>query len=481
MLRTMRIGTLFCSLALVASGFAQEGSVWETKKSAWTTLSAADRPQVEQFAGDLKNYLGTARTALASNAEVIRRAKASGFAEFTDNAQVKPGARLYVNNRDRSVQLIIVGSEPVANGVRLVGTHQDSPHINLKARPVVQRNGVALFKTIYYGGIKRYQWSNIPMGLQGRIATADGRLIDVSLGFKPDEPVFVIADNAPHSDRPLRTRTETEALAGEELDPVAATAPGEQGGSVAANALAALKSRYNIKEEDLVGAELALVPLAQPADVGLDRALVGAYGQDDRLSSFCAARAAIDLKGTPKFTAIAYLTNFEETGSGNSTGAQTENFFTTVEQLIAAQAPHGTDLDLARRLALRKSVMISADTNDGVNPIFGEMTSESSNAARVGFGPTLKEYGGQFDAPAELNAKIRALLDANKIPWQTQTPKVDVGGGGTIGEFFSIRDMNVIDLGVPLLSMHAPYEMSSKVDDWYFYRFMSAFMQWDGK
>jgi aspartyl aminopeptidase len=387
---------------------------------------------------------------------------------------------LLINNRDRAVALVVVGQEPITSGLRIVGTHQDSPHINLKARPVINRNGVAVFKTIYYGGIKRYQWANVPMGLQGRIATSDGRIIDVNIGFKPGEPVFVIADNAPHSDKPLRTRTETEVLSGEELDPVAATEPGD-GNNIAGNALRILKSMYNFKEEDLVGAELALVPLSQPADVGLDKALVGAYGQDDRLSSFCAARAAMDLKGTPRFTAVAYLTNFEETGSGNSTGAQTENFFTTVQQLIAAQSPHEMHLDLAFRSALRHSIMVSADTNDGINPIFGETTSEASNAARVGFGPALKEYGGQFDAPAELNAKIRALLDANHIPWQTQTPRVDVGGGGTIGEYFSIRDIDVIDLGVPLLSMHSPYEMSSKVDDWYFYRFMSAFMQWEGK
>lgn len=472
---------LVAIVSLAAAAAAQDGSVWDSKKSAWSTLSAEDKPAVEAFATDLKDYLGTARSALASNAEVIRRAKAAGFTEFTDAAQVKAGARLYVNNRDRAVALIVIGQQPVAEGFRLVGTHQDSPHINLKARPVVARNGLALFKTIYYGGIKRYQWSNLPMGLTGRIVTSDGRTVDVSLGFHAGEPVFVIADNAPHSDRPLRTRTESEALGGEEMDPVAASAPGETGLTVAGNALAILKSKYNIREEDLVGAELALVPVSQPADVGLDKALVGAYGQDDRLSSFCAARAAIDLKGTPKFTAIAYLTNFEEVGSGNSTGAQTEDFFTTVEQLIAAQSPKEAHLDLARRLALRRSVMVSADTNDGINPIFGEMTSESSNAARVGYGPALKEYGGEFDAPAEVNARIRALLDAHKIPWQTQTPRVDVGGGGTIGGFFSVRDIDVIDLGVPLLSMHSPYEMSSKVDDWYFYRFMSAFMQWDGK
>jgi aspartyl aminopeptidase len=222
-----------------------------------------------------------------------------------------------------------------------------------------------------------------------------------------------------------------------------------------------------------VSAELALVPASHPADVGIDRGLVGAYGQDDRLSSFCAARAILDLKGTPKSSAIAYLSNFEEEGSVNNTGAGSQFLNSTLARLISAQRGAAySDLDLRR--ALHNSQVISADANDGINPIFPN-TSEPTNAARLGYGVAIKLYGGGFNAPSEYTARIRALMDQNGIPWQTHTYKVDVGGGGTIGLFMSREDMEVIDLGVPLLSMHSPFEMSSKADVWDFYRTMSAF------
>jgi aspartyl aminopeptidase len=414
-----------------------------------------------------------ARSALTSNREVIRMAKAAGFNDFTDPAQIKSGARLIINGRDRAVVLAVVGSEPIVDGSRLVGTHHDSPHIDLKARPVVSApGGLALFKTIYYGGIKKFQWANVPMALLGRVDTTDGRTVEVSIGLNPGEPVFVIPDNAPHSDSPLQNRSYNQVLAGEEMDPVAGSIPGEKS-TVAGEVIRQLTSTYNIKEEDLASAELQLVPAAVPADVGVDRGLVGAYGQDDRLSSYCAVRSLFDTKGTPRYTAMAYLSNFEEVGSVNNTGARSEFFNSTLARMIAAQrGSNYSDLDL--RKALRNSQVISADTNDGINPIFPQ-TSEESNAARLGYGVAIKIYGSGFEANSEFRARIRSILDRNGIPWQTQTPRVDVGGGGTIGGFFSAQDMEVIDLGVPLLSMHATFEMSSKVDLWNFYRAMKAF------
>jgi aspartyl aminopeptidase len=403
---------------------------------------------------------------------VIRRAQARGFAEFTKPEQVKPGARLIISNRERSLVLAVIGSDPITEGSRVVGTHQDSPHIDLKGRPILPAGEFALFKTIYYGGIKKYQWANRPLALIGRIDTTDGRTVDVSIGLNPGDPVFVIPDNAPHSDEELRDRKYTDVFHGEELEPVFGSLAGENT-SATTEVTKLLMDRYKIKEEDLVSAELSLVPAAAPADVGFDRGLIGAYGQDDRLSSFCAARAVLDLKGTPRYTAMAYLTNFEEVGSINNTGARSQFLNTTYARLISAQRGNGyNDLDLRR--ALRQSEVISADTNDGINPIFPN-TSEPTNAARVGYGVTIKMYGPGFDAPSEFIAQIRGLMDRNNIPWQTHTYKVDEGGGGTIGLFMSMEDMQVIDLVVPLLSMHAPVEMSSKADVWDFYRAMSAF------
>ncbi|HKQ09433.1 MAG TPA: peptidase M18 [Blastocatellia bacterium] len=463
---------LLCAF-MSAAVFAQDGSVWSSKKSGWQLLSAPQRQEVFDYAEKYKSYLKVARTALTSTREVIRQARAAGFADFTEAAQVKPGARLIINGRDRAVILAVVGTEAIASGSRLVGTHHDSPHIDLKARPLVAApGGFALFKTVYYGGIKKYQWANEPLALLGRIDTPDGRTIDVSIGLAPGDPIFVIPDNAPHSDSELRSRTYTDVLAGEELNPVAGSIPGENG-SVVGEVIRQISSKYNIKEEDFVSAELQLVPTAEPRDVGMDRGLVGAYGQDDRLSSYCAATALIDLKGTPRYTALAYLSNFEEVGSINNTGAASEFLNTTYARLIGAQRGAAyNDLDL--RTARRNAQVVSADTNDGINPIF-PYTQEESNAARLGYGVAIKMYGRGFNANSEFTARIRGVLDQNQIPWQTQTPRVEVGGGGTIGGFMSAQDMEVIDLGVPLLSMHATFEMSSKVDVWNFYRFMLAF------
>jgi aspartyl aminopeptidase len=476
--KLLQFTTAFIMVCVTLNGvaIAQDGSVWNAKKSGWQLLNESQRKEVFEFAESYKSYLRVSKTALTSTREMLKQAKAAGFLEFTDASQVKAGARLIFNAHDRALILAVIGSEPVSTSTRLVATHHDSPHIGLKGRPIIPAAGgnYALFKTVYYGGIKKYQWGNIPLGLIGRIDTTDGRSVDISIGFKPEDPVFVIPDNAPHSDTDLRSRTYTNVFSGEELNPVIGTVPGENS-SVVAEVLRYLTTTYNIKEEDFVSAELALVPAAQPSDVGFDRGLIGAYGQDDRLSSYCAARSVMDMKGTPRFTALAYLSNFEEVGSGNNSGAASEFLNTTYAQIIAAQKG-ATYNDLDLRKALSNAQVVSADTNDGVNPIF-PLTSEQSNAAKLGFGVTIKLYRGGFNANSEFTAKIRGVLDKNAIPWQTQTPKVEVGGGGTIGGFMSVQGMQVIDLGVPLLSMHATYEMSSKVDVWNFYRFFSAFHQ----
>ena len=445
-------------------------------KSAWLTLTADQRGQVMRFADPYKDYLRHAKSASLSDRELVRLAHEAGFQDFASPAQVKPGARLILNNRDRSVLFAVIGQDPITSGSRIVAAHEDSPHINLKARPVVNAPGsVALLKTIPYGGIKRYQWSNLPMALVGRIDTLDGRHIDVNIGFAPGDPVFVIPDAAPHSDRLLRTRTYTEVLGGEEMNPVIGSIPGEKS-SVADEVMAALRARFHIRDEDLVAAELELVPATQPADVGIDGGLIGSWGQDDKLSAYSASRSLFDLKGTPKKSAFAYITNFEEIGSVNNTGAGSQFLDSAFTSLVDAQVKPATALDV--RTALANSAVLSADTNDGVNPIFPQ-DSENSNAAVVGYGVAIKRYGAGFDPNSEFTARVLKVLDSNAIAWQTQTPKVDVGGGGTIGGFLSMRNMEVLDVGIPLLSMHATYEMSSKVDLWSYYRFMLAFYSMD--
>lgn len=472
-MRATIIGCIGIALAVVLRAEEPKGTgAWDGRKSGWEQLAAGQKDEVFRFAEDYKSYLKVSRSAQTSTREVMRLAKAAGFAEFTDAAQVKAGARLAIVAHERAVILVVVGSEPILSGSRVLGTHHDSPHIDLKARPIYTANGFTLFKTIYYGGIKKYQWANRPLALIGRIDTVEGKRIDVSIGLKDGDPVFVIPDNAPHSDKTLHDRKYQEVFAGEELDPVAGSIPGNA--TVSAQVLALLTSTLGIREEDFVSAELQLVPASDPVDVGVDRGLVGAYGQDDRLSSYCAVRAVLDLKGTPRHTAVAYLSNFEEVGSVNNTGASSQLLNTAIARLVAAERGKAyTDLDL--RQALRNSEVVSADTNDGINPVFPQ-TSETSGAARLGYGATIKRYGAGFDANSEYIAKIRGLLEKNGIAWQTQTPKVDGYSGGTIGGYLSMEEMEVIDMGVPLLSMHAPVEMSSKVDVWSFYRFMAAFI-----
>jgi aspartyl aminopeptidase len=476
-LRTVLAATLLpaCALPLFAENAADTGKV--AAGSAWLTLDAKAREGVEQLAGNFKDYLRVAKSAALSDAELMRQAKAAGFTLFTSPAQIRPGAKLIFDDRGRSLVLAVIGSDPVESGTRVIAAHQDSPHINLKSRPVINAPGsIALFKTTDYGGIKRYQWSNLPLALVGQINTSDGRHIEVNIGFAPGDPVFVIPDNAPHSDKPLRTRTYADVLSGEEMDPVAGSIPGEHD-TVADQVMAALRQRFHIKDEDLVSAELELVPATEPADVGIDRGLIGSWGQDDKLSAFSAVHSLLGVTGTPRLTAIAYITNFEEVGSVNNTGARSEFLSDVYAELLGAEASGRVDADLALRHALRHADVLSADTNDGINPLFGAATSEPSNAAIVGYGVSIKRYGAGFDPNSEFTARIIALLDQNQIAWQTQTPKVDVGGGGTIGGFLSQRSMEVIDVGIPLLSMHATYEMSSKVDLWSYNRFFSAFYQ----
>ena len=307
-------------------------------KSAWLALTPDERTATFAFSDPFKDYLRHAKSAALSAAELTRLARSAGFEEFTSSSQVKAGARLILPNRGRAVLFAIIGSDPIETGSRMVAAHQDSPHINLKARPVVNAPGsVALFKTTPYGGIKGYQWANLPMALVGRIDTVDGRHIDVNIGFAPGDPVFVIPDAAPHSDRLLRNRTYTEIFSGEEMNPVVGSIPGLDA-SVADQVMTALRQRFKIHDEDLVAAELELVPATQPAEVGIDGGLVGSWGQDDKLSAYSASLSLFDLKGTPRKTAFAYISNFEEVGSSNDTGAGSQFLDSAFTALIDAQA-----------------------------------------------------------------------------------------------------------------------------------------------
>ena len=450
----------------------QAQSVWNAKRSSWLSIDSKDRSSIDQYIKGYSSYLDKARTEITSTKELIEMLKKEGFSEYTNPSQIKSGAKLIFNNRNRALIAVRIGSEPINKGSRLIGAHHDSPRIDIKARPLYEQEGFALFQTIYYGGIKKYQWVNIPLMLSGRIDTKDGKTISIEIGRNPQDPVLIIPDAAPHVDSPLRKREYTGVLEGEEMDLIVGTIP-DQKNSIINTVMDALSSTHNFTEEDLVSAELNITPAGMPRDVGLDRSLIGSYGQDDRACSYVAITSLMDLKKTPLFTAMAYIVDNEETGNVNNTGASS-SFLTKVYGIIAEAQNASTFNENITRKALSMAKVVSADANDGINPLFPGL-SERTNASRLGFGPSIKRYGRSFDANSEFTAWIRNILDSKSIPWQTASYKVETGGGGTIGGQMSKEDMEVIDIGIPLLSMHSPFEIASKIDIWNLNRFFTEF------
>jgi aspartyl aminopeptidase len=440
---------------------------------AWAELSDSERRDVFAFAEDYKDFMSRAKTEISFVVEAVAVARAAGFRELTANSNLRPGGRFYDINRDRAITLIVVGSNDFVDGFRVVGAHVDSPRLELKGRPLYEKEGFALFQTYRHGGIKNYQWVNLPLALVGHVDKKDGSRVDISIGLDPDDPILIIPDLSPHVDHDYRERTNRDVIMGEELDPIIASIPNEEF-SISDAVLSYLADEYNIEEEDLVSAELVLVPAMAPRDVGLDRSLMAIYGQDDKLSSYTALRAIIE-QGTPKTTSLAYLVDNEEVGNVNNTGANSTYLVDLMSELIHRQLGDAySDYDL--RQALRKTKVVSSDVNPGIHPSYPDVW-EAGNAPRLGFGVNLKLYGGGFNANSEFIAWNRAYLDASDIAWQTATYK-GRASGGTIGKALSRNNMEVIDYGVPVLSIHSTYAVSSKVDVHMLYRAMDAFYRY---
>ncbi len=442
--------------------------------SAWPTLTAEQRSVVFAFAEDYKDFMDKARTELTFVSEAIKIAEANGFRPLRDDSPMTPGAKYYDNNRDRAISLIVIGTDDFTTGLHVIGAHIDSPRLELKNIPLYENVEFALFQTNYHGGMKRHQWTNIPLALIGRVDKKDGTTVQINVGMNENDPVFVIPEVSPHTDRGFGSRTLDEHITAEDLDPVVAHIPGADGRGVSDQVEAYLRDTYGITRGDLVSAELAIVPAMKSRDMGFDRGLIAAYGQDDRLASYANVRAILDI-GTPTKTAIAHLVDNEEVGNVNNTGAQSQYFSNLVSRLIEAKM--GADIrESYVRRALSNSRMISIDVNPGINPMRPNAW-EPLNAPRLGYGVNLKLYGRGFNANSEYIAYIRKTLDDAGIPWQTATYKVGTAGGGTIGGEFSRQDMNVIDFGVPVLSIHTPYAVSSKIDVWNLYRACNAFFK----
>ncbi len=444
---------------------------------AWVHMNDADRRATHDFADRYMRFLGAARVPLQRTNYLADQAAGAGFKPFGANAAWRPGARYYLANRGRALLLMIAGRKPLKDGVRLIGAHLDSPRLELRVKPVRTADNMVMLMTAPYGGIKRYQWANLPLALVGQVARADGRLVDVSIGERPGDPVFVLPDLAPHVDKDMRTRTADAVFKGDELGLLAASLPSAPGGTARQAFLDELKSRYGLVEEDFVSAELAFVPAGPPREVGLDRALIGSYGQDDGLCSFVAARAMMDLDGTPERTTLVYLVDHEEVGNTNNTGVRSRFLEATLERLVAREGRGDAPAE-ALSAMLEHSEALSADVSQGLNPLFPN-TEDPLNTARLGHGLTIKSMRPGFDGSPALRGRLRSLLAKSKVPWQTYSYKVDGGGGATIGADLQELNMDVVDVGVPLLAMHGTFELSSKADVFALKRFFAVFLKGD--
>lgn len=432
----------------------------------------------DSYCDGYKAFLDKAKTEREAAKAAMEMAKAAGFTEFEYGKKYSAGDRVFFNNRGKTVAFAVIGKQSVENGVNITAAHIDSPRLDLKPNPLYEDVDLALFKTHYYGGIKKYQWTAVPLALHGVFVLKDGTVKEVSVGEREDEPKFVINDLLPHLASEQIKRTLNEGIKGEELNVLIGSHPfkDDKGSElVKLNILKLLNEKYGVTEEDFLSAELEMVPAAHACDIGFDRSMIGAYGQDDRVCAYPALTAVLEVK-TPERTALAILTDKEEVGSMGNTGLESDFLRYVVGDLAKMQGGDPT-------LALRRSKCLSADVNAAMDPTFQDVM-ERKNASFLNYGVVVTKYTGArgksstSDASAEYVAEVRALLDRENIVWQMgEMGKVDIGGGGTVAMFVANMGVDVVDLGVPVLSMHAPFETTAKFDVYMCYRAMYEFMK----
>lgn len=455
-----------------------------TTANAWEKASEDEKNKAFEFCEDYKSFLNRGKTEREFTSEVVKLAEEKGFISINDIAlgkKIKPGTKIYQVNRNKSVILSVTGKKPIAEGVNIVGAHIDAPRIDLKQNPLYEDTGMALLKTHYYGGIKKYQWVTVPLALHGVIVKKSGEAVNINIGEDEKDPVFTITDLLPHLAVDQMQKKMSDAITGEGLNVLFGSIPYKDDkvkDKIKLNILKLLNEKYEIVEEDFTSAELEIVPAFKAQDVGFDRGLVGAYGQDDRVCSYGALMAVLDLKNVDK-TAVCLLTDKEEIGSVGNTGAQSSFLANYIASLCAMTNENYSDIIL--RNCLVNSKMLSADVNSGVDPNY-EGVQDKKNASFLSKGLVLQKYtgsrgkSGASDANAEYIAALRRLFDDNKIIWQTgEIGKVDLGGGGTIAQYLANQGIEVIDCGVPILSMHSPFEITSKIDIYTMYKAYKVF------
>lgn len=444
------------------------------RKNAW--LSYETDKELEQVAKSYRSFLDAGKTERECVTELVKQAEAAGYVSLEEKLasgeQVKAGDKVYTVGMKKILAFFHVGQEPLEKGMNILGAHIDSPRIDIKQNPLYEDTDLAYLDTHYYGGIKKYQWVALPLAIHGVIAKKDGTVVDVVIGEDEEDPIVYITDLLIHLAGNQMNKKASEVIEGENLDILIGSRPlkdlpdDKKKEAVKENILKLLKEKYDVEEEDFLSAELEVVPAGKARDCGLDRSMVAGYGQDDRVCAYTSFLAMLEMDA-PGRTACCLLTDKEEIGSVGATGMQSRFFENSVAELLEGM---GCYSEMALRRAMRNSCMLSSDVSAGYDPAFAE-AFEKKNAAYLGRGIVLNKFtgargkSGSNDSNAEYVAKVRKIFDDNNIAFQTaELGKVDVGGGGTIAFLAALYGMNVIDSGVAVLSMHAPWEVTSKAD-----------------
>ena len=455
------------------------------RKIAWEKYSQEEMEKVFTFAENYRQFLSLGKTERECVKLAVAEAKAHGYEDLQDviasGKALKAGDKVYSVCMGKTLAMFQIGEEPLENGMNIVGAHIDSPRIDLKQNPLYEDTDMAMFDTHYYGGIKKYQWVALPLALYGVVAKKDGTTVDIAIGDDPSDPVFGISDLLPHLAREQMAKTASKIIEGEDLNLLIGSIPvkDEEKDAVKKNVLALLKEKYDIEEDDFISAEIEVVPAGAARDYGFDRSMIMGYGHDDRVCAYPSFEAML-VSEDPEITSVCLLVDKEEIGSVGASGMQSRFFENTVAEVMAAA---GSYSELALRRALANSRVLSSDVSAAFDPNFPSVMTKR-NTAYFGKGLVFNKYtgsrgkGGSNDANAEYIGKLRNIMDTNEVSFQTaELGKVDQGGGGTIAYILANYGMNVIDSGVPVLNMHAPWEIISKVDLYEAYRGYIAFLK----
>ena len=460
-------------------GTLQE-KLFKNKESGWKSIDEEETKKVFELSKKYIDFLNIAKTERDFVKSARKLADANGYKDIIEFSTLKPGDKIYFVNRNKSMYLAIIGEEPIENGLRIIGSHIDSPRLDLKPNPLYEDTGLAYLKTHYYGGIKKYQWTTIPLSMHGVVVKPNGEKVEIIIGEDDNDPIFTITDLLPHLAVEQMEKKLKSGVDGESLTLLVGSIPYAEGNSaeqVKLNILNILNKKYGIKERDFTSSELELVPQFKARSLGFDESMVAAYGQDDKVCAYTSLAAMMEL-GNVKTTAVCMLTDKEEIGSMGNTGMESHMFDFFVSEILNKLGQNRPNL-LDRVFCFSK--MLSSDVDAGFDPLYPTV-SDKHNCGFLGKGISLNKYtgargkSGSSDANAEYVAWVRNVLEKNNIRYQVaELGKVDVGGGGTIAYILANKGADVIDCGVPVLSMHAPYEVTSKFDVYSAYKTYKAF------